>query len=992
MIEHPEESGEEQLDSLVDEFVQRLRCGEEPSIAAYLEKYPALAEELEEVLASAAMIERLKQAEPAGSGNGSLASRLPRIERLGDYRIIEEIGRGGMGHVMLGVHESLGRRVAIKILPPQFAGNEKHCERFRREAQAAANLHHPNIVSVFGAGRSEGYHYYVMDFIDGMGLNNVIRGLQEDRSHDGTTDSSPTRPEMNREVNGNSPIGEPQGPTVGGEEATRISASDPPLASPSTRPAALSPGCVLAVPRGTERFRWAAGIIARIADALQYAHSEGKLHRDIKPSNLILDRDGRVWLTDFGLVKAFSEATMTGLGEIIGTPQYMAPEAVSSGKYDERSEVYCLGLTLFELLTLKPAFADSNPATLLRKVATESVPAPRRIDPSIPRDLATIVEKATMREPGRRYASAAAMRDDLNAWLGGHAISARRAGIHQRLWLWSRRNPWAALSAGMTALVAIVATSGYFLVNNAYLKLAEQHKELIDQQKQVRAARTEAENNAEKYRDQYMRAEANVALTLEMFDEMFRKIALRGRSKDESGFSFDGFEELAGVETAVTAQDAVFLEQMLAFLERFAEANRENHELAGESARAYRRIANIYHLKGRLKEAEAAYLQAIELYRDLAEQDEDTSQWQMLHAQTANELSLVVSRDFRHREALGLLQKTRDQLESLPDANSPAVQFEIARTLNLAGSLLPLTDIESTGSAILDTMQGELRRFRNRRRLYDRLQASEAFLNRNVAMIEEAIGVLDKLVAAEPQNPQYLLESAKSRARLAELCQIREQPDERDRYRTEAIDLLEQLGKLDPENTECLAANVQVRMLPVAATAEARQAELEKACETAASLSEQRPGNLEFAQLDAEARFLLGQEYLAAGLVDKTIEAWQDTLKTLERVLNSNRDNESLQLRYAATILELSELLQREKRYEALREMLVRATTALQRQNRWIRTSPVGRFLTARLLDMLAISHRELGDVRAAQNAARQAAQLRQRPEPGPNGKPPRGK
>jgi eukaryotic-like serine/threonine-protein kinase len=991
VIEHPGESGEQQLESIVDEFLQRLRGGEQPSIAEYMEKFPALAGELEELLASAAMIERLKRPDAAGSGSGSLAAQLPRIERLGDYRIIEEIGRGGMGHVMLGVHESLGRRVAIKILPPQFAGNEKHCERFRREAQAAATLHHPNIVSVFGAGRSEGYHYYVMEFIDGTGLNNVIRGLREDLSRGDTIDNAPTRAEVTR-VSEQRDQQEPQGPTVGGDGQTRISMSEPGLEAPRERPALVSPGCVVAVPRGAARFRWAAEIMARIADALQYAHSEGKLHRDIKPSNLLLDREGRVWLTDFGLVKAFTDETMTGLGEIIGTPQYMAPESVTSGRYDERSEVYCLGLTLFELLTLKPAFADSNPATLLRKVASDPVPAPRRLETSIPRDLATIVEKATMSEPGRRYASAAALRDDLNAWLGGHPVSARRARMHQRLWLWSRRNPWAALSAGMTALVAIVATSGYFLVNSAYRKLAEQHGELQQQQQLTRSAQIEAEKNAERYRDQFMRAEANVALTLEMFDEMFRKIALRGGTREQSGFSFDGFEELAGVETAVTAQDAAFLEEMLEFLQRFADANRQNHELAGESARAYRRIANIYHLKGRWKEAEAAYLQAVDLYQSLAENDNDASQWRMLRAQTANELSLVLSRDGRHRDAVELLQKTREQLRSSPEADSEAVKFEIARTLNLAGSLLPMTDIDSTGSAILDTMPEELRRLRNRRRLIDRLQASGTMLDRNVAMIEEAIGILDQLAEKQPDNPQYLLESAKSRARLAELCQFREQPEERDRYRGQAIELLERMREFDPENTECLAASVQVRMLPVSSTGEARQIELEKACESAASLSEQRPGNLEFAQLEAESRFLLGQEYLSAGAIDKTIEAWQATLKTLERVFNSNRDSESLQLRYAATILELSELLLKEERYELLRETLVKSTGGLLRQGRLARSNPGARLLMARLLDMLAEAHGQLGDVRAAQNAARQAALLRQRPDPGSNGKAPRGK
>jgi serine/threonine protein kinase/tetratricopeptide (TPR) repeat protein len=955
------------LDDLVQRFTDDLRSGRQPSIEAVQKKHPRLAAEIHELLSSVAMIESLKRDEPLDAFGTIPHSRHLNLDRLGDYRIIEEIGRGGMGVVLLGVHESLGRRVAIKVMPAHLAGNEKYCERFRREAQAAATLHHTNIVGVFGAGRSDGHHYYVMEYVDGCGLNTVIRGLRSTAGK-GSGDAINT---LQTRISG--PPGRAASQTMPEGDETQIGLNrdgETRLADDAFSDLRRIPP----VPDGYQRFRWAAEMAAQVADAIHYAHEQGKLHRDIKPSNLILDREGRVWLTDFGLVKTFSEETMTGLGEIIGTPQYMAPESFS-GKYDRQSEVYCLGLTLYELLGLQAAFASTSTTEMIRKVTSESITPLRKIDPRVPRDLATIVEKATARDSSRRYQSVGLMRDDLRAWLDGRPISARRVSVHQRLWLWSKRNPWAAASAALTAVAAVTATVGYLLVSSAYLKLALQHRELEDQQMQTRTAQGEAEANAEQFRDQYLRAEANIEMTLQMFDEMFKRMVVRGTGEDQD-FSFDGFQELVGVETAVTATDAEFLEDMLVFFQRFAEANAENVELRSESARAFRRVANIYHLTGKYNEAIDAYGHALALYQSLADAG-DPGPWLPVEARTANEMALAQSRAGKYREAMSALNKTLRQLRDNEADNRPDIQFEIARTLNLAGSLLPLVSDEQTPEALMDILPANLRqRVRFRQRLIDRRQATPAELARNQRSIRQAIGILEKLIDRVGRQPQYLAEKAKSYARLAELMYHSDNMPACEQARASALGDLEWLVATWPDEIEYAALLAQVTTLPVSTTYPNRAAELQRAARLTESLQEQRPHNPDYAQLDAECHYQLGQVYLADGEMDSAIVAWQQTIESLGSVVASSPANAAVQIRLVAATLELAELLLGQKRFEEARELLRRATVVLQKPLRSQRNAQGGRLVLSRIYELLAEAHSGAGDGRAARNALRMAAQF----------------
>src|SRR5215207_9780819 len=302
------------LDLLAEEFADRLRRGEHPSVSDYAAAHPEHAADLKELLPAVAQMEMLKRFRAP-------AAAQPLPERLGDFRIVRELGRGGMGVVYEAVQESLGRPVALKVLARHAQLDPMRRERFVREAQAAARLHHTNIVQVFGVGEQDGLPYYVMQLIPGCGLHAVVRKWRE-------------------------------------QTGKVASATHETLAKhPDTKPAAASGATT---PEGEVRapdhpdWRFVADVGLQTAHALHYAHRQGVLHRDVKPANLILDGE-TVWVTDFGLAKLMNTEGLTATGDILGTLQYVPPESLHGGA-DARSDVYGLGATLYELLTLQPPF------------------------------------------------------------------------------------------------------------------------------------------------------------------------------------------------------------------------------------------------------------------------------------------------------------------------------------------------------------------------------------------------------------------------------------------------------------------------------------------------------------------------------------------------------------------------------------------------------------------------------------------------------------
>lgn len=360
---------------------------------------------------------------------GATRDYLPHID---GYEVKRVLGRGGMGVVYEAVQTKLRRRVALKLLPAVVGSQHPDLvARFQREATAAARLHHSNIIPIYDYGESRDGYYYAMELILGESLSSVIRRL--------AAIQTPLTARTSVSLSLSSDI---------------VGIDDTP--QPVEREVlALGAG-------GVPYYRQVAEWIASIADALDYAHQHGMIHRDIKPGNLMLASDGRVIILDFGLVKTEGDTSVTVSGSTVGTYRYISPEQISPMDVDHRGEVdarcdqYALGVTMYELLVLHPAFPESDQRALLHAVLHRDPTSPRRIVPSIPRELEVICLKAIEKSPKNRYATCADLAADVRRFLADVPIQARPAGPVRRAVKFVKRHRAASLTA-LTAL--LLATS-----------------------------------------------------------------------------------------------------------------------------------------------------------------------------------------------------------------------------------------------------------------------------------------------------------------------------------------------------------------------------------------------------------------------------------------------------------------------------------------------------------------------------------------------------
>lgn len=485
--EEKNQDREERLSAVLLEYVEAVERGKSPDRQRLLAAHPDLARDLAEFFAARDRVDRLAaplriSGDPAVWGSGSdpdatVSQRLggtrdqaSGLRRIGDFRVLHEVGRGGMGVVYEAEQISLRRRVALKVLPFAAAVDPRHLQRFHNEAQAAAQLHHTHIVPVFAVGSEKGVHYYAMQFIDGPSLSQVLTDLRAD-----------------------------------GRVAGRL--SDTPLPT--------APSAAITTEHTSHRrdyFRRVAEIGWQTADALEYAHQIGVVHRDIKPANLLLDPSGRAWVTDFGLAQIRNDAGLTATGELVGTIRYMSPEQASGrpGLVDHRTDIYSLGATLYELLTLTPVFPGDDRRVLLRQVADADPCAPRTVDRSIPAELETVVLKAMAKTPGDRYPSAREFADDLRRFLDDRPIQARRPTLLDQTAKWVRRHRVATL-VGAAGLALLAAGLG---VSTAVIAVEhEQTKAAYERERQANdRERAQAEDN-------YRRTRRAVDLFVELSNE-----------------------------------------------------------------------------------------------------------------------------------------------------------------------------------------------------------------------------------------------------------------------------------------------------------------------------------------------------------------------------------------------------------------------------------------------------------------------------------------
>ncbi len=435
--------------SILEEFLTKLEAGARLNPEDLTARCPALAEPLKACLASLEFLHgaSLNLRDPAPQELPPASEWQADLGRLGDFQLVREIGRGGMGVVYEAEQISLGRRVALKVLPSAAALDARQLQRFKNEAQAAASLHHTNIVPVFGVGCERGVHYYAMQYIEGQTLAAIVKDSRRGKDC-GLSDFS-TLPS-----NGHS--------TAPAQATETLAAS-----SVHVRAAAL--------------------LGMQAAFALEHAHQLGVVHRDIKPANLLVEAgsaiapggDGpdasgvHLWVTDFGLAHCRQgQVGLTVTGDLVGTLRYMSPEQALAQPIgvDHRTDLYSLGATLYEFLALEPAFNGHDRHELLRQIAIEEPRPVRKLNKAVPADLETIVLKAMAKNPAERYATAQEMASDLQRFLSDEPILARPVTLLNRTRRWTRRHRGVMLSAAAASLAALsvlAASIGWIMRDRA---------------------------------------------------------------------------------------------------------------------------------------------------------------------------------------------------------------------------------------------------------------------------------------------------------------------------------------------------------------------------------------------------------------------------------------------------------------------------------------------------------------------------------------------
>jgi serine/threonine protein kinase len=551
-----DEAVEALVTEATDDFMDRLHRGEQPDIADYAGRYPQIAGILRQLLPAVRLMSRsssdaLARPTPTPAGSQSLGC-------LGDFRLLREIGRGGMGVVYEAEQVSLGRRVALKVLPLAAALDPRQLQRFRLEAQAAAHLHHAHIVSIHSVGCEHGVYHYAMQYIEGRSLAEVIGQLQQ---HDHESAAGPSSGALS-------------------ELASRV--------APAERSSGAAAADTAAEPRAAAAtvqsvgdaayFRTMAALGIQAAEALEYAHTMGVIHRDVKPANLLLDVHGDLYVTDFGLAQLRGVPELTMTGDLVGTLRYMSPEQTlgQRGVMDHRTDIYSLGATLYELLTLAPAFDAPERHALLRQIAEEDPIPPRHWNRAIPVDLETIVLKAMAKEPASRYSNAKELADDLRRFLEHRPIQARRPTLLERAAKWSRRHrPVVAAAVGLL-LVAAVG----FAVSTALI--ARERSRLAEEQERTKAA-YEAEA------DQRARAEKSFRQARQVVD-----------------FFTDVSEEELRDKPELQGLRRKLLEAALEYYQDFIEQSHDDPSLQAQLAVSHLRMATILDEIGSRADALAA--------------------------------------------------------------------------------------------------------------------------------------------------------------------------------------------------------------------------------------------------------------------------------------------------------------------------------------------------------------------------------------------------
>jgi serine/threonine protein kinase/Flp pilus assembly protein TadD len=413
---------------LFESWLQRQAEGDEGILRQRVGRHPWLAKEIEILRRSEGAAEQA--CEEAGFAPRAEPSGWPTAgKQLGDFRIVREIGRGGMGIVLEAEQISLHRRVALKILPAQLTLNERALQRFRREAEITGRLQHRGIIDIHQVGEENGIHYLAMELVEGASLDRIIDRMRRE-SFDRV------RKKGIGEVVSMHGIEEAAAaPGLGAASDARSTAGSSSLSNKSYIDTSIR-------------------LVCQVGDALEHAHRAGVIHRDVKPSNILVRTDGSAVLTDFGLARREGLPGVSETGDFAGTPNYVSPEQAMCGRVavDQRTDVFSLGATLYELVTLERAFPGDDPHDVLRRILTKPPTSPDKLNPALAPDLVTILHKALEKDSDRRYGSARELVEDLQAFVEYRPIRAKRTPTLVKAWLWVQREP---LKAALATLLVI---------------------------------------------------------------------------------------------------------------------------------------------------------------------------------------------------------------------------------------------------------------------------------------------------------------------------------------------------------------------------------------------------------------------------------------------------------------------------------------------------------------------------------------------------------